>query len=78
MCSETFHSPQVIQRYISTFKQILLCKKKGMATDEISCAIGITKRLVKEYTEILNGFRRRNGKIVDIINYGIEVVDIKC
>ena len=46
---ETMHSLPAIQRYISTFKQVLLCTKKGMKTEEIAFSIGRTVILVKEY-----------------------------
>ncbi len=53
---ETNHSPQAIQRYISAFRQVLLCRNKGMNNEEIAFAIGITKRLVKEYELIIDEF----------------------
>ena len=37
-----------------------------MTTDEISFAIGITKRLVKEYEEILDDFRKY-GAILPVV-----------
>ena len=56
---ETYHSPQAIQRYISAFRQVLLCRQKNMNTDQIAFAIGITKRLVGEYEQIIDGFERK-------------------
>ncbi len=60
---ETYHSPQAIQRYISAFRQILLCRQKGMNTDEIAFAIGITIRLVKEYEQIIDEYNRKGYNV---------------
>jgi hypothetical protein len=57
---ETGHSLPAIQRYISTFKQILLCKQKGMTTEETAFSVGRTIRLVKEYEKIIEGYREKN------------------
>ena len=60
---ETYHSPQAIQRYISTFRQVLLCRQKGMNTDEIAFAIGMTIRLVKEYEQIIDDYKRKGYNV---------------
>lgn len=57
---ETYHSLQAIQRYISTFRQVLLCIQKGMTTEQIAFATGRTKRLIKEYELILDEYRKTN------------------
>lgn len=44
---ETRHSLPAIQRYISTFKQVLVCKRKGMSTEETAFSVGRTVRLVR-------------------------------
>ncbi len=64
---ETFHSLPAIQRYISTFRQVLLCKDKKMDTEETAYAIGRTVRLVKEYNEIINQYSGKINKLKDII-----------
>jgi hypothetical protein len=57
---ETCHSLGAIQRYISTFKQVLLCKQKGMTKEEIAFAVGRTARLIKEYEAIIDEYREKN------------------
>ena len=57
---ETYHSLAAIQRYISTFRQVLLCKQKGMSTEEIAFATGRTKRLINEYEQIIEAYRQNN------------------
>ena len=56
---ETYHSPAAIQRYISALRQVLLCRQKGMNTDEIAFAIGVTKRLVREYEQIIEEYKSK-------------------
>jgi len=65
---ETYHSLYAIERYISTFRQIMLCKDNHMNTDEVAFAIGKSKRLVKEYELIIDGYANEIEKLKDIIN----------
>jgi len=60
---ETYHSPQAIQRYISAFRQVLLCRQKGMNAEEIAFAIGITIRLVKEYEQIIDEYKSKGYNV---------------
>lgn len=64
---ETYHSLPAIQRYIGTFKRVLICHKKDFSTEEISYAIGITKRLVNEYEVIIQEYKDR-GYVLDQIS----------
>ncbi len=48
---ETCHSSRAIERYITGFKQILLCHKKGMPLEEIAFAVHKTPRLVNKIHE---------------------------
>ena len=57
---ETYHSLSAIQRYISTFKQVLLCKQKGMSIEEISYTLNRTKRLIHEYEVIIEEYEEKN------------------
>ena len=61
---ETCHSCRAIERYITSFKQILLCHKKGMPVEEIAFAVHKTPRLVSEYMAIVNEYKD-NGYIID-------------
>jgi hypothetical protein len=65
---ETNHSLAAIQRYISTFKQVLLCKQKGMSTEETAYAVGKTVRLIKEYEAIIEGYREKNYVMKALLN----------
>ena len=57
---ETYHSPEAIQRYISTFRQVLLCMQKAMSTEQIAFATGRTERLIREYQQIIEEYKKGN------------------
>jgi predicted transcriptional regulator len=69
---ETSHSLPAIQRYISTFKQVLLCKQKGMSIEEISFSIGRTVRLVKEYEIIIEEYKEKKYILKELLNCEIS------
>ena len=68
---ETFHSLEAIQRYISCFKQVLLCKKKDFSTEETAYALGRSIRLIKEYENIIEEYRNKGYVIKNIENYEV-------
>jgi hypothetical protein len=70
---ETYHSLAAIQRYISTFKQVLLCKQKHMTTDEIAYAVGRTTRLIKEYEAIIEEYREKNYILDAILKTEVNI-----
>jgi len=57
---ETYHSLPAIQRYIGTFRQVLLCRQKNMNTEEISYATKKTIRLIKEYERIIDEYANKS------------------
>jgi len=67
VCRETCHSPDAVQRYIVAFKQVLLCKQKGMNTAEIAFSVRMTIRLVKEYEELIEDFKDNNEVLKAIL-----------
>jgi hypothetical protein len=70
---ETCHSFEAIQRYISTFKQILLCKKKGFSTKQIAFAIKKTERLVIEYEKIIDNYEKQKPLTDEILNFEVDI-----
>ena len=57
---ETHHSADAVHRYIVAFKQVVLCRKKGLHAGEIAFAVNMSIRLVEEYEELIDEFRQRN------------------
>ena len=70
---ETYHSLGAIQRYISTFKQVLLCRQKRMETNEIAFALNRTKRLIKEYEKIIDEYMEKNYVMKSLLNFEVEM-----
>lgn len=70
---ETYHSVRAIERYIVAFKQILLCRQKGMTTEEIAFSVRKTVRLVKEYEKIIDEYRDRNYILARLLNLEIGI-----
>ena len=57
---ETSHSADAVHRYIVAFKQVVLCRKKGLHTGEIAFAVNMSIRLVEEYQRLIEEFSQRN------------------
>lgn len=70
---ETYHSFKAIQRYISKFKQVLICHKKGMKTQEIAQVVGNTSKLIEQYEEIIEEYKERGYELEQIINQDAKV-----
>jgi len=66
---ETRHSPEAIHRYIRNFKQVLLCRKKGLSEKETAFAVKISERLVREYDLLIDKFREENVVLEGILQY---------
>jgi hypothetical protein len=61
---ETHHSPEAIQRYIKTFKQVLLCTKKNFTDQEVCFAVKVSKGLLKQYQELIKEMAKENPVIL--------------
>lgn len=70
---ETNHSFEAIQNYIVTFRQVVLCRKKGMTTQEIAFAVKRTIRLIKEYENIIEEYAKQSGVLEKILDFHAKV-----
>ena len=70
---ETYHSIRAIERYIVAFKQILLCRQKGMNTEEIAFSVRKTVRLVKEYEKIIDEYKDSNYILAELLNLEVGI-----
>lgn len=68
-CRATRHSPRSVSRYITNFKQVLLCHQKGLSIDETSHATRIAKRVVIEYHNLFKEFAVTNQRLDDILKH---------
>jgi len=64
---ETYHSAGAITRYIVAFKQVLLCHRKGLSTEEIAFAVKMSKRLVEEYQRLITELASKNQSLDRLI-----------
>lgn len=69
VAKDTNHSYAAIQNYISTFRQVMLCRKKGMSTQEIAYAIKRTERLVKQYQEIIEHYGEQSQVLKQLFDF---------
>jgi hypothetical protein len=66
-CRATRHGPRSVSRYITNFKQVLLCHQKGLVIDEIAHATRISKHVVKEYLGLIAEYALTNKRLDDIL-----------
>ena len=70
---ETCHSARAIERYITSFKQVLMCQRKQMTLHETAFAVHKTPRLVQEYLDIIENYKEK-GYIMDrLMEYEVEM-----
>ena len=53
VCRETQHGPEVALRYITNFKQVLLCRRKKLDNTETAFATNLSLRLVEAYQRLI-------------------------
>lgn len=70
---ETFHSYQAIHRYISSFKKVLLCFRKGLNKEEISVAAGHSHRLIQQYLDLIEEFEQRGLDLQKIADFDARI-----
>jgi len=70
---ETCHSARAIERYITSFKQVLMCWRRQMTLEETAFAVHKSQRLVREYIDIIEMYKER-GYIMDrLMEYEVEM-----
>ena len=70
---DTNHSFEAIQNYIGTFRQVLLCRKKNMTTNETAFTIKRTPRLVKEYENIIEHYGQQSQVLKKLLDFHPKV-----
>ena len=76
---KTRHSPGAIKRYINDFGRVLLSIKNKLSIKETAHIVGISERLVKEYTELYFKYNSSEYKerIADIVNIAEGKASVK-
>jgi predicted transcriptional regulator len=65
---ETHHSPEAIHRYITACKQILLCRSKGLTSQEIAYGVRMSLRLVEEYQRLIDQMADISSTVRKLLN----------
>ena len=60
VCRETRHSPEAVLRYITNFKQVLLCRRKKLDNRETAFAAKLSLRLVEEYQRLIDSYAKKH------------------
>ena len=60
VCRETQHSPEAVLRYITNFKQVLLCRRKMLDNTEIAFATKLSLRLIEEYQRLIENYASKH------------------
>ncbi|OHE76688.1 MAG: hypothetical protein A3F67_11845, partial [Verrucomicrobia bacterium RIFCSPHIGHO2_12_FULL_41_10] len=60
VCRETQHSPEAVLRYSSNFKQVLMCRRKGLSNTEIAFATNLSLRLIEEYQKLIDDYAKQH------------------
>jgi hypothetical protein len=60
VCQETHHSPRAVLRYSTNFKQVLLCRRKGLSSADIAFATKLSLRLVEEYQRLIDDYGKKH------------------
>lgn len=69
---ETHHSAGAVTRYITAFKQVLLCQRRGLTEKEIAFAVKMSRNLVKEYLRLIRRLARKNPALEKMLEVNLE------
>jgi len=70
---ETCHSARAIERYITSFRQILLCYNKGMNLKEICYSVRKTPALVNQYLYLIEKYKDSGYILERLQNLEIKI-----
>lgn len=77
---KTRHSPTAIKRYIMDFGRVLLALKNKLSIKETAHIVGISEKLVKEYTELYFKYNTEENqeRLADIVNIAEKKASVKA
>jgi len=68
---ETYHSPEAIHRYIQAFRQVLLCRQKGLDKRDTAFAVKMSPRLVNEYLSLIEEMAQQHRGFQELLDLEI-------
>lgn len=77
---KTRHSPTAIKRYITDFGRILLSLKNKLSIKETAHIVGISEKLVREYTELYFKYNTEENqeRLADLVNIAEKKASVKA
>ena len=77
---KTRHSPTAIKRYITDFGRVLLSLKNKLSIKETVHIVGISEKLVREYTELYFKYNTEENqeRLADIVNIAEKKASVKA
>ena len=63
VCRETDHSPEAVLRYISNFKQVLMCQSKAMDLAQTAYATKLSYGLIKQHLALIEEYQSRYANL---------------
>jgi hypothetical protein len=69
---ETNHSSKAIERYITAFKRVLLCVRKGMNRDQIPYSLSLHKKVIDQYLKIIETYKDKKYILEKFENFEVN------
>lgn len=66
---ETNHSFEAIQRYISSFRRVILCRQKGIDFEKTTIVLNMSKKLLEQYNQIIDQYVKQNNDLGQMMNF---------
>jgi hypothetical protein len=63
VCRQTGHSPEAVLRHTTNFKQVLMCKSKGLDVAQTGFATKLSPRLIEEHLALIEEYRARYANL---------------
>jgi len=70
---ETNHSFEAIQRYISSFRRVILCRQKGIDFEKTTIVLNMSKKLLEQYNQIIDQYVEQNNDLEKMMNFQPQI-----
>jgi len=66
---ETNHSFAAIQRYIGSFRRVILCRQNGIDFQKTAHVLNMSKKLLEQYDQIIDQYVQQNKDLEQMMNF---------
>jgi len=70
---ETNHSFAAIQRYISGFRRVILCRQNGIDFEKTALMLNMSKKLLEQYNQIIDRYVEQNNNMDSMMNFQPQI-----